>query len=208
MNKQFIQQQQQQQKIPLRACLLIGGHSSRMGHPKHLIKGRNGLTWLENSVSLLRPFTQAIVLSGAGDVPDVLSSLTRISDVPDVQGPLTGILAAMRWHPDSCWLLIACDMPNISSEALVWLLSHRTPNSWGTVPRLKKDGFVEPLLAVYEPRAKEYLEELRSSGCLRISMVAARSKIATPVIPENLCQAWSNINTPDELSQSLIPASP
>jgi len=178
-----------------------------MGRPKHLIKGRNGLTWIENSVSLLRPFTQDIVLSGAGDVPDVLSSLTRIPDVPDVQGPLTGILAAMRWHPDSCWLLLACDMPNISPEALEWLLSNRTPDSWGTVPRLKEDGFVEPLLAVYEPRAREYFEELRSSGCLRISMVARRSKIATPVVPEKLCQAWSNINTSEELSRSLLPES-
>ncbi|HIP82004.1 MAG TPA: molybdenum cofactor guanylyltransferase [Desulfocapsa sulfexigens] len=202
MNKQFIQQQE----IPLRACLLIGGRSSRMGRPKHLIKGSNGLTWIENSVCLLKPFTQDIVLSGAGDVPDVLSSLTRIPDVPDVQGPLTGILAAMRWNPDSCWLLLACDMPNISPEALKWLLSKRTPDSWGTVPRLKEDGFVEPLLAVYEPQAKEYLEELRSSGCLRISMVARRSKIATPVVPKELCRAWSNINTPDELSLSLAPA--
>jgi len=196
-----------QRKVPLRACILIGGRSSRMGRPKHLIKGRNGLTWIENSVSLLRPFTQDIVLSGAGDVPDVLSSLTRIPDVPDVQGPLTGILAAMRWHPDSCWLLLACDMPNISPEALEWLLSNRTPDSWGTVPRLKEDGFVEPLLAVYEPRAREYFEELRSSGCLRISMVARRSKIATPVVPEKLCQAWSNINTSEELSRSLLPES-
>jgi len=193
----------QQEKIPLRACLLIGGRSSRMGRPKHLIKGRNGLTWIENSVNLLRPFTQDIVLSGAGDVPDALSSLTRIPDVPDVQGPLTGIVAAMRWRPDSCWLLLACDMPNISSEALEWLLSNRTPESWGTVPRLKKDGFVEPLLAVYEPRAREYFEELRLSGCFRISMVTRQANIATPVIPEKLCQAWSNINTPDELSRSL-----
>ncbi len=192
-----------QSEIPLRACLLIGGRSSRMGRPKHLIKGSNGLTWIENTVSILKPFTKDIVLSGAGDVPDVLSSLTRIPDVPEVQGPLTGILAAMRWQPDSCWLLLACDMPNISPAAIEWLLSNRTPDSWGIVPRLEENSFLEPLLAVYEPQAREYLEELCQSGCFRISVAARRSKIVNPVIPENLRMAWSNINTPDELSQSL-----
>ncbi len=192
------------QEAPLRACLLIGGRSSRMGRPKHLIRGKNGLTWLENTVHLLQSFTTQIVISGRGDVPAGLDSLVRLADVPDVQGPLTGILAAMRWHPDSCWLLLACDMPNITSEALEWLLATRHPDFWGTLPRLKEDGFVEPLLALYEPQAKNYFEELCASGCLRISMIAERSKIVTPVVPPSLCRAWSNINTPEELSQSLL----
>jgi len=120
-----------QQEIPIRACLLIGGRSSRMGRPKHLIRGGNGRTWVENTVDLLRPFTKEIVLSGKGDVPGNLAALTRIPDVPDVQGPLTGILAAMRWRPDSCWLLLACDMPNITTESLEWLLASRSPDSLG-----------------------------------------------------------------------------
>lgn len=200
----MIENSSRRSKVPLRACLLIGGRSSRMGRPKHLIKGSNGITWVENTVSLLQPFTKDIVLSGAGAVPDTLHSLTRIPDVPDVQGPLTGILAAMRWHPDSCWLLLACDMPNISPEAIEWLLSNRGSGIWGVVPRLKKDSFLEPLLAVYEPRAREYLEELYKSGCFRISVAARRSKILNPVVPELLSGAWGNINTPDELVQSLL----
>ncbi len=193
-----------QQEIPIRACLLIGGRSSRMGRPKHLIRGKNGRTWVENTVDLLLPFTKEIVLSGKGEVPENLAALQRIADIPDVQGPLTGILAAMRWQPDSCWLLLACDMPNITTESLEWLIASRRPDSFGTVPRLQEDGFVEPLLALYEPQAKEYFEELCLSGILKISMVARRSQIRTPVVPKNLCAAWSNINTPDELSQSLL----
>jgi len=187
---------------PLRACLLIGGRSSRMGRPKHLIRGVNGRTWVENTVSLLQPLTRDIVLSGGGDVPGSLGSLTRLPDVPGVQGPLTGILAAMRWKPDACWLLLACDMPNITPEALQWLVAARSPASWGTVPRLREDGFVEPLLALYEPQARKYFEELCVSGIFRISMVARQPRITTPVIPEVLCEAWSNINTPEELSRS------
>lgn len=187
----------------LKACLLIGGQSSRMGCPKHLIKGENGKTWVENTHALLQPFVSETILSGKGEVPDSLTSLERIDDVPDVQGPLTGILAAMRWDSECCWLLLACDMPNISTAALQWLIDGRNASSWGTVPRLAEDGFVEPLLALYEPQCRGYFEELCASGIFRISMVAKRSKVQTPVVPRTLAEAWRNINTPEELSRSL-----
>lgn len=187
----------------MRACLLIGGRSSRMGRPKHLIRGKDGQTWVEHTANLLSSFVEEVVISGKGDVPESLNHLQRIADIPEVAGPLTGILAAMRWHPDSCWLLIACDMPNITKEALDWLIATRNEESFGTVPRLHDDGFVEPLLALYEPQAKDYFEELAAASIFRISRVAKRSKIVTPVVPEHLAESWQNINTPEQLKMSL-----
>jgi molybdopterin-guanine dinucleotide biosynthesis protein A len=183
----------------IRACLLIGGRSSRMGQPKHLIRGATGQTWVEHTSDLLKPYVDEVVLSGKGDVPESLSHLTRIADLPEVAGPLTGILAVMRWRPDCAWLLIACDMPNITKEALEWLLASRNVDSYGTVPRLAADGFVEPLLALYEPQARRYFEELAESKIFRISRVAKRSAISTPVVPRHLVESWQNINTPDQL---------
>lgn len=192
----------QQKAKGIRACLLIGGQSSRMGHPKHLIKGTTGQTWVEHTVELLTPLVSEVVLSGKGDVPVSLSHLTRIADLPEVAGPLTGILAAMRWQSDCCWLLIACDMPNITKEAVEWLLDSRSPDSHGTVPRLAVGGFVEPLLALYEPQARDYFEELAESRVFRISRVAKRSCITTPVVPDHLTESWQNINTPEQLVKS------
>ena len=189
---------------PIRACLLIGGRSSRMGHPKHLIRSEDGQTWVEHTVQLLDPFVEEVVLSGRGEVPDSLSTRPRIADVPEVAGPLTGILAAMRYHPYCCWLLLACDMPKITREALQWLLATRSPESHGTVPRLSEDGFVEPLLALYEPQARNYFEELAGSGIFRISRIAKQSTIATPVVPTHLARSWQNINTPEQLKRVTL----
>ncbi len=183
--------------------MLIGGRSSRMGRPKHLIRGKDGQTWVEHTANLLSSFVEEVVISGKGDIPESLSHLQRIADIPEVAGPLTGILAAMRWHPDSCWLLIACDMPNITKEALEWLIANRDMTSFGAVPRLHDDGFVEPLLALYEPQAKDYFEELAAASIFRISRVSKRSKISTPVVPEHLAESWRNINTPEQLKKSL-----
>ena len=193
-------------QTPVWACVLIGGRSSRMGRPKHLIEKEEAIrntTWLEHTVGLLQPLIgDRIALSGGGLVPETLAHLPRLPDIPEVRGPLTGILAAMRWQPAVSWLLIACDMPDISSEALRWLLGHRQPGCWGTVPCLHEDGYVEPLLAHYDYRSGPLFERLLASGSLRIGQIARQNKIETPLIPLPLRSAWHNINTPQELARS------
>lgn len=193
-------------QTPLWACVLIGGRSSRMGRPKHLIEKQAcaATTWLEHTVGLLQPLIgDQIALSGAGLVPDSLAHLARLPDVPEARGPLTGILAAMRWQPTVSWLLLACDMPDITAEALDWLLVQRRPGCWGTVPRLDEDGYVEPLLAHYDYRCGPLFERLLHSGSLRIGRIAGQHGIETPVIPLALRASWHNINTPEDLARSL-----
>jgi len=193
-------------QTPVWACVLIGGRSSRMGRPKHLIEKEeihDSATWLEHTVGLLQPLIgDHIVLSGGGLVPESLSFLPRLPDIPEVRGPLTGILAAMRWQPEVSWLLVACDMPDISSEAVSWLLSQRRPGCWGTVPCLHEDGYVEPLLAHYDYRCGPLFERLLVAGSLRMSLIARQGGIETPLIPPSLRSSWHNINTPEELAVS------
>lgn len=193
-------------QTPVWACVLIGGRSSRMGRPKHLLekeKTTSSTTWLEHTVGLLQPLIgDHIALSGTGLTPESLAHLPRLPDIPEVRGPLTGILAAMRWQPAVSWLLIACDMPDISTEALSWLLGRRRPGCWGTVPRLQEDGYVEPLLAHYDYRCGPLFEGLLASGSLRIGQIARQGKIETPLIPLQLSSSWHNINTPQELARS------
>lgn len=185
--------------VPLWACVLIGGRSSRMGRAKHLLADGRGRTWLENTVARLDPAVDQVVLSGGGQVPESLRHLVRLPDIPGVGGPLAGILSAMRWQPDVTWLLVACDMPALSPEALGWLIESRRPGRWGTVPRRSLDSHVEPLLAHYDSRCQSIFEEILVSGSQRIGDAARHEKIATPVIPEQFLAAWNNINTPEEL---------
>lgn len=187
-------------QVPVWACVLIGGKSSRMGRPKHLIEGYRGNTWLENTVGVLRPLVEGVVLSGAGLVPQSLQDLTRVADLPGAAGPLAGILAAMRWQPEVTWVLIACDMPSLCPEAVQWLIASRRPGRWATMPRRSADSHVEPLLAHYDRRCRTLFEEIRLSGSLKIGLVARHEKIHTPLIPRGNMAAWDNINTPEELS--------
>lgn len=185
---------------PIYGCVLIGGGSRRMGRAKHLIQ-REGRSWLEHTVETLAPMCERLVISGAGDVPAALASCHRMPDAPDLQGPLAGILACMRWVPGATWLVCACDMPRMTGAALQWLLEGRRPGVWGILPRRAETGPVEPLLALYDPRARPLLENHAIMGRTGPRAIASQPKIATPVLPPGLVDAWRNVNSPDELSR-------
>jgi molybdopterin-guanine dinucleotide biosynthesis protein A len=187
------------QQTPVWGCVLIGGKSSRMGRPKHLIKDQNNITWLERITEILCPLVDGMVVSGAGVLPEKLIGITRLADIPGVAGPLTGILAASRWQPTVSWLLIACDMPYITTETIRWLLAERRCGIWGRVPRLAGNNHCEPLFAWYDFRAAQIFEEQVCSGNLRIGAAASHPKIENPLVPESLTYGWQNINRPDQL---------
>lgn len=189
-------------KVPVWASILIGGKSSRMGQPKHLLPlGRGGVNWLEHTVELLTPMVDGIVLSGEGQIPESCSELVRLPDISGVEGPLSGLLAATRWNPLVNWLVVACDMPHISVQAVRWLLSGRRPGSWGRVPRLADSEFCEPLFALYDFRAAQLFEEQLVQSRMRVGEAARHLKVDNPIIPETLRSSWMNINTPEQLRQ-------
>ncbi|NQU75764.1 MAG: molybdopterin-guanine dinucleotide biosynthesis protein MobB, partial [Planctomycetes bacterium] len=138
-------------KTPVFGCVLIGGLSTRMGRSKHLLID-DGQTWLERAVRLLRQFCRSVAVAGAGEIPPALAGVPHLADVPDAEGPMSGLLAAMRWYPNVSWLIAACDLPALSAEVFPWLLSTRRPGVWATMPAASKSPGPEPLLAHYDFR--------------------------------------------------------
>ncbi len=185
-------------KTPVFGCVLIGGNSARMGTPKHLLSS-DGRTWLERTGELLQQSCERIVIAGTGALPDGLSNYERLDDVPDTKGPMGGLLAAMRWAPQASWLVTACDLPDLSNEALKWLLSTRAPGVWATLPRLENACGVEPLLSHYDFRSQLLLEQQASSGNFKLSDIASHPKVASPSVPPPLAPAWKNVNARADL---------
>ena len=179
---------------PVHAGILIGGQSTRMGRPKHLLT-RNGRTWIEHIAEIVRPFVTQTVLLGTAEIPQSLSGLAILPDVPGIAGPLAGMLAAMRWNPGVSWLFAACDMPLISAPAIEWLLAGRRPGVWATLPRLGNESPAEPLFAHYDFRARHLLE-----ACGQPIEIVKYPQIERPFIPSALSAAWRNLNTPKDIS--------
>lgn len=187
-------------RTPIWGCILIGGKSSRMGRPKQLIADGQGTTWLERTIGVLRPLVDGLVLSGGGQLPPGLESLPRLLDIPGVAGPLTGVVAAMRWQPLVSWVVVACDMPRVSEEAVRWLLADRPLGCWGRVPKNADSQQFEPLFAWYDFRAAQLFEEQLQVGNWRLGEAVAHPRIAHPLLPDDIASAWVNVNTPEQLA--------
>ena len=170
-----------------------------MGRAKSLLRF-GGTTFLERVTAVVRQRAERTVLLGDGPAPPMPPEIARLSDVPGLAGPLAGILAALRWRPDACWLIAACDLPGVRVEALDWLLSRRRPEYWAILPKLVPPR-VEPLLAVYEPESAVLLEQIAASGQWSPHTLADMAKVHSPMPPAALRDCWININTPDQLQK-------
>ena len=187
-------------KTPVFGCVLIGGKSSRMGKPKHEIV-ENGESWLQKIIKNLENVVQKIVIVGKGNVQKELMEYTRLPDAQFVGGPMSGVLAAMRWEPYASWIVVACDQPDISSKAIEWLLSHRAPGVFGIMPKLEKNvgNGVETMPAYYDFRIRKNIEKLANEEIFKLNKISENKKIISPVIPKNLESAWRNINLLSEI---------
>lgn len=190
---------------PVRGGLLVGGRSTRMGTPKQLLSV-HGRTVAEIAWDALDDTASRAAL-GDGVLPEALHGAVRLPDVPGCAGPAAGALAAHRWDPDAAWVIVACDHPHLSRDAVRWLVAQRRPGTWGVVPR-QPDGHPAPECALYEPQGLRWLERRVREGCAGEPYAGERAcglaalldhpKITTPVPPPEFASAWRGANTPDE----------
>jgi molybdopterin-guanine dinucleotide biosynthesis protein A len=121
---------------------------------------RNHLT------DLLRPYCRDVFWSVNADQAAELSHAGQpvILDAFDWPGPLNGILSAFRQVPGAAWLVVACDMPLVTSRSFDALLNGRDPAKPATV-FYDSDGLLpEPLLGIYEPAFALIIEQAVGAG--------------------------------------------
>ena len=106
----------------------------------------------------------------------------------------------MTAHPGVAWLVIACDLPFLSSEALQYLLIRRKAENFATA-YLSPEGFPEPLLTLYEARGVRTLHASMAEGELSLRKILMNSEVGlvTPPSPEIL----RNANTPLERDAAM-----
>jgi len=191
------------------AGLLVGGKSSRMGTPKQLISfGGSTLGEIaayaltealaEQGTTAGEDRAPRVVILGAGLLPESLQSLPRLTDLPGLHGPITGLLAAHRWMPHAAWILVACDHPRVSAADIRWLIGQRKPGRWAILPR-QPDNHPCPTLALYEPQALTVLERsllVRGPAGVRLPELFDHQR---SFIGPQFTRGVVNVNTPQEL---------
>ncbi|KAL2015208.1 hypothetical protein VTK56DRAFT_6060 [Thermocarpiscus australiensis] len=116
-------------------------------------------------------------------------------------GPAAGLLAAFRSQPQTTWLVVACDYPLLTVEALERLCRAYEPPV--TCYR-NRDGFCEPLVGIWGPEALRRLSEnVKKKGRSGPSAVVRELGGKQIEMPAG-CERWLvNVNTKEEWEAAL-----
>lgn len=193
--------------LPLRACLLSGGESRRMGRDKALLSHPEGGTWLERTLRLLAQLEAPITLLSRHGAHLELAqaqqaelkprgvALELIAEPPPWEGPLLALHRLMKHHPSERLLLCPVDMPDLSLAALQTLLAGAATGS-PTRLQLAHDGErLQPLLGLYpsSPPIRAHLAAAVKQGERRLqSWLATLLYQTVPLDP----RAIRNVNRP------------
>jgi molybdopterin-guanine dinucleotide biosynthesis protein A len=184
--------------------VLVGGESRRMGSDKALLSYDGKATQLERTAALLQSVCPRVFISQREEQPFPTPEGTEAiyDSVDQARGPLRGILSAMQTHPEAHWLVLACDLPNLSVAALEKLIAEfrAAPAPELTAYRSSHDGLPEPLCALYPSGSDAGLlalaQELGKS-CPRKLLIIKEAALVEQDDPRSL----DNINTAEEFKE-------
>ncbi len=190
---------------PVYGLVLSGGKSRRMGTDKALLE-RDGRILLDYMVDLLGRHTERVFVSTRAEQEQDAqrARFDRIVDRYDDLGPLAGILSAMDEHLDADWLVVACDLPNVSDAALEHLLKQRSNEHPFTAFISSHDGLPEPLCALWRAGTDSIIRGFIEAGrtCPRKILIRSDTHLIEQLDPRWL----DNVNTPDDLARSVLEA--
>jgi len=184
-------------RLAVYAGVLIGGASTRMGRPKALLPW-HGRTLLEHTVDVVRPWVERVVLLGTGPTAETLAEMPVLADAVGVEGPMAGLLAAMRWAPRVRWLILPCDLPHLTNQSVQWLLGQFHPGRHAVMPVLPERANPEPLGAFYDPPARLPLERAAVQDRFSLRRALPEEVVAGPSVTPDLAPAWQNVNTVED----------
>ena len=187
---------------PIYGLILAGGASTRMRRDKAALMYQ-GKTQLDRAFELADRHLDKVFVSLRAEqrLDRTRAQRPMIVDSIAGEGPIVGIRSALAAHPESAWLVLACDLPFLSDTAIEGLLRGRDPNALATAFKSAHDGLPEPLCAIWEPAAAEALAAYQAAGghCPRKFLMRHAAHLLEPADP----RALDNVNTPEEYAQAL-----
>ena len=193
------------ESMPLFGLVLAGGQSRRMGKDKALLtRNGDGQSQLAYAMELLGAVTERQFVSTRADQQDDAerSRYEQIVDRYDDLGPVAGILSALEAEADTDWLVLACDLPNIDTATLEYLVENQDRDCPFTAYRSSHDGLPEPLCAIYRAGSAALVREFVDEGINCPRKILIRSD--TCLLDQPNPAALDNVNTPDDLATSVL----
>lgn len=171
-------------------AILAGGASRRMGRDKaQLTVGGEGLLARTSRVGLsVCPRVCVLGRERPDDWP--LPAVSFCADDAPGDGPLPALVQALELTRTSV-VLLPCDLPLLTEDALRWLLAcERGPD--GVAVR------GEPLFSLYAPDVLPLAQAHAAQGRLSLRDLIGAGRFSCVDAPAWVAEALTNVNTPDD----------
>ena len=186
------------------AVILAGGRSLRMGQDKAWLD-LDGKPMVARQIELARALGAAeVFISGRTDTDYDALSCPILHDRIANAGPLAGIESALTASTSPLLLVLAVDMPQMTTAPLQTLLVCCTEMR-GAIPRFGEH--VEPLAALYPKAALQMVRESLDHHRLAARYFAERcvelDLAAFIDLPQQHTACFANWNSPADIRQKL-----
>jgi molybdenum cofactor guanylyltransferase len=192
------------EKIPVYGLVLAGGRSTRMGRDKASMLHPDGRTMVGRALDLLSAVCDEVAVSLRND-QELLQGLENRSALQvhrdEGNGPMEGILQAMRSAPEAVWLVVACDLPRLDETTLRHLVDSRLEGESYLSYRSEFDGLPEPLCALYAGDALAHLQQAMDAGMRCPRKILIRQQCRLLALPHP--GALDNANTSAEWENAI-----
>jgi len=185
------------------AFILAGGKSTRMGSDKALVT-LDDRTLLARALDLASSVTPNVHI--VGDPAKFASFAPVVQDIFQNCGPLAGIHAALRSSPTDLNLILAVDVPFISTAFLEYLIERACRNPAVVTIAQTAEGY-QPLSAIYCRQFADLADTALRAGRYKIDSLFPSTN--TQIITEEELKAagfsatmFRNLNTQEELAKA------
>jgi len=172
------------------AIIMAGGASQRMGKDKAMLP-INGQPMIEVICEKLHDHFEQILISAADSKKYEFLGFEIVPDKVVGQGPLIGIASALDASLNEINFVIACDIPQVDTEAVRKLLTEANKCKADIIVPITGDRKYEPLFAIYRKSALSAINNLISSGGRKISDVFNLCQVKYVKLDANIV----NLNT-------------
>lgn len=184
----------------MKAIILAGGKSSRMGRDKALMNlgGKAVIQYVADSLS--KVFNDVFI---SGNHPDYLAFGPLIEDVFSEKGPMGGICSALEYCREDIFVC-SCDMPFVSPELVKSILDGRIE---GKITVARYDEKIIPVLGIYPYSVLNDLYESIKKDHLRMTRFLEDHHARYISFDTGFEDQFLNLNTPENFhtAENMIP---
>jgi molybdopterin-guanine dinucleotide biosynthesis protein A len=185
--------------------IVAGGGNTRFGGEPKGLRAVSGVRIIDRVATALRRVTDDVILSAnANDAEEWLAGVRVVRDARTERGSLIAIHSALTAAAGEDVLIVAWDMPFVTSELLAEIRAKLTGGATAVVPEGPHG--LEPFCAAYASSALATIDRAIAIGDLRVSRAVGglpalvrlgAAEIAAFGPPERL---FFNVNNADDLA--------